>query len=212
MDLEEILYAGKLATNANDKVAIYKAATEKFPTCVRAANNLGDAYLQQGKVDDAKKAFEAAKAIQDNATVKANLGAVALAQGDLKTAEDLLTSAMSAGDAPSYNLGIIKIKQGDYAAAVNYFGNKPSFNAALAQMLNGNNEKAIATLNELGDVKDGWVYYLKAVANARGGVADGVVTNLRQAVTLDPSIKAYALKDAELLKFADNDAVKALLQ
>ena len=107
---------------------------------------------------------------------------------------------MSAGDAPSYNLGIIKIKQGDYAAAVNYFGNKPSFNAALAQMLNGNNEKAIATLNELGDVKDGWVYYLKAVANARGGVADGVVTNLRQAITLDPSIKAYAAKDAELLE------------
>ena len=50
-------------------------------------------------------------------------------------------------------------------------------------MLNGNNEKAIATLNELGDVKDGWVYYLKAVANARGGDADGVVTNLRTAAS-----------------------------
>ena len=91
---------------------------------------------------------------------------------------------MSAGDAVSYNLGIIKIKQGDYAAAVNYFGNKPSFNAALAQMLNGSNDKAMATLNELGDVKDGWVYYLKAVASARGGNADGVVTNLRQAIAL----------------------------
>ncbi len=123
----------------------------------------------------------------------------------------MLTAAMSAGDAPSYNLGIIKIKQGDYAAAVNYFGNKPSFNAALAQLLNGNNDKAIATLNELGDVKDGWVYYLKAVANARGGVADGVVTNLREAITRDPSIKAYAAKDAELLKFIENEAVKALL-
>jgi hypothetical protein len=119
---------------------------------------------------------------------------------------------MSAGDAPSYNLGIIKIKQGDYAAAVNYFGNKPSFNAALAQMLNGSNDKAIATLNQLGDVKDGWVYYLKAVANARGGVAEGVVSNLRQAISLEPSIKAYALKDAELLKFVENEAVKALLQ
>jgi hypothetical protein len=79
-------------------------------------------------------------------------------------------------------------------------------------MLNGNNEKAIATLNELGDVKDGWVYYLKAVANARGGVADAVVTNLRQALTLDPSIKAYAVKDAEFLKVSENEAVKSLLQ
>ncbi len=118
-----------------------------------------------------KTSFEAAKAIDNNAVVKANLGAVALAQGDLKTAEELLTSAMSAGDAPSYNLGIIKIKQGDYAAAVNYFGNKPSFNAALAQMLNGSNDKAIATLNAMGDVKDAWVYYLKAVASARGGIS-----------------------------------------
>ena len=213
LNREEILYAASLTKDPNEKAAIYKAATLNFPDCVRAANNLGDVYLQQGKLDDAKAALEAARAIDNNnVTVKANLGALALAQGDLKTAEDLLTSAMSAGDAASYNLGIIKIKQGDYAAAVNYFGNKPSFNAALAQMLNGSNDKAIATLNALGDVKDGWVYYLKAVASARGGVADGVVNNLRQAISLDPSIKAYALKDAELLKFATNDAVKQLLQ
>ena len=212
LGLEEVLYAATLTNNLNEKAAIYNAAAESFPQCIRVKNNLGHVYLQQGKVDAAKTAFEAAKAINDNATIKANLGAVALAQGDLKTAEELLTSAMSAGDAPSYNLGIIKIKQGDFAAAVNYFGNKPSFNAALAQMLNGGNDKAIATLNQLGDVKDGWVYYLKAVANARGGVADGVVTNLRQAISLDPAIKAYALKDAEMLKFVENEAVKQLLQ
>ncbi len=212
LELEEVLYAATLTNNLQEKAAIYKAASEKYPECLRTFNNLGDVLLKQGKVEEAKKAFEAAKALNDNATVKANLGAIALAEGDLKTAEELLTAAMSAGDAPSYNLGIIKIKQGDYAAAVNYFGNKPSFNAALAQMLNGNNEKAIATLNELGDVKDGWVYYLKALANARGGVTDGVVTNLRQALTLDPSIKAYAAKDAELLKAVENEAVKALLQ
>lgn len=208
---EEILYAATLTADLNEKASIYKAATEKFTDCPRAFNNLGHIYLQQGKVADAKAAFQSAKALKDMAAVQANLGAVALAEGDLKTAEEMLTAAMSAGDAPSYNLGIIKIKQGDYAAAVNYFGNKPSFNAALAQLLNGNNDKAIATLNELGDVKDGWVYYLKAVANARGGVADGVVTNLREAITRDPSIKAYAAKDAELLKFIENAAVKALL-
>jgi Flp pilus assembly protein TadD len=212
LDREEVLYAATLVSDLNQKAAIYKAATEKFPDCVRAANNLGAVLMQQGKTADARKAFEAAKAINSNATVNANLGAVALAEGDLKAAEDLLTASMSAGDAPSYNLGIIKIKQGDYPAAVNYFGNKPSYNAALAQMLNGNNDKAIATLNQLGDVKDGWVYYLKAVASARGGVTDGVVSNLRQAVTLDPSIKAYAQKDAELLKASSNDAVKSLLQ
>ncbi|HEX2394920.1 MAG TPA: tetratricopeptide repeat protein [Bacteroidales bacterium] len=209
---EEILYSATLFNELDQKARIYKAATEQFPDCVRAKNNLGHVYLQQGKVEEAKKEFEAAKAINANmAVVNANLGAVALKQGDLQTAEQLLTASMSAGDAPSYNLGIIKIKQGDYAAAVNYFGNKPSFNAALAQMLNGNNDRAIATLNQLGDVKDAWVYYLKAVANARGGVTDAVATNLRQAIQLDPKVKEYAAKDAELLKVAENDAVKSLL-
>jgi tetratricopeptide (TPR) repeat protein len=212
LNLEEILFAATLTNDLNQKASIYKAATENFPTCVRAKNNLGQVYLTQGKVPEAKASLEAAKAIQDNASVKANLGAVALAQGDLKTAEEVLTSTMSVGDAVSYNLGIIKIKQADYAAAVNYFGNKPSFNAALAQLLNGNNDKAMATLNELGDVKDAWVYYLKAVAAARGGNTDAVVTNLRTSAGLDASVKAYAKKDAEFLKVADNDAFKQVVQ
>lgn len=212
LNVEEVLYAARLTDNLNEKASIYKAASENYPQDVRAKVNLGHVYLQQGKVADAKTAFNAAKAIDNNVVVKADLGAVALAEGDLKTAEELLTSAMSAGDATSYNLGIIKIKQGDYAAAVNYFGNKPSFNAALAQMLNGSNDKALATLNQLGDVKDGWVYYLKAIASARGGVTDGVINNLRTAISLDSGIKAYAQKDAELLKFVENEAVRALLQ
>lgn len=212
LSLEEILRAGSLTNDASQKVAIYTVATKNFPTCVRAKNNLGDAYCQLGKLEDAKAAFEAAKAAADIPVVKANLGAVALAQGDLKTAEELLSASMAAGDAVSYNLGIIKIKQGDYAAATNYFGNKPSFNAALAQMLNGSNDKAMATLSAMGDVKDGWVYYLKAVANARGGNAEGVVANLRSAISLDSSIKAYAVKDAEFLKFATTDAFKAVVQ
>ena len=106
----------------------------------------------------------------------------------------------------------LRSNRADYAAAVNYFGNKPSFNAALAQMLNGSNDKAIATLNAMGDVKDAWVYYLKAVASARGGIADGVITNLRIAGSLDSKIKAYAQKDAEFLKWAGQDTFKQVVQ
>ncbi len=212
LNLEEILHAGSLTKDAKQKAAIYKAAADQFPNDFRVKNNLGDAYMQLGNTADAKTAFEASRSINDNVTVKANLGAVALASGDLKTAEELLTASMSAGDAVSYNLGIIKIKQADYAAAVNYFGNKPSFDAALAQLLNGGNDKAMATLNALGDTKDAWVYYLKAVAAARGGNADAVVANLRTAAGLDAKVKAYAAKDAEFLKFADNDGFKSAIQ
>ena len=95
---------------------------------------------------EAKTAFEQAKAIKDSDVEKNNLGAVALMNGDLATAEQLFTSSMGAGDVVNYNLGIIKIKQGDYTAAVNYFGNKPSFNAGLAQLLNKETDKPLQHL------------------------------------------------------------------
>ncbi len=209
---EEILYAATLTNNNEEKLAIYQAAAQNFPESYRAHNNVGYVCMLLGKTAEAKAAFEKAKALKDDEISKCNLGAVALAEGDLKTAESLSSIGMSAGEAATYNLGIIKIKQGDYAAAVNYFGSKPSFNAALAQLLNGNNEKAIATLNELGDDAPAIVFYLKAVASARAGKEDGVLNNLRIAVGKDAKWKEYAKKDAEFLKFAQNEAFKGIIQ
>ena len=161
LKIEEILHAAALTNDLNEKLAIYKVAAKNFPQDPRCFNNVGYVDLLLGNTADAKTAFEQAKAIKDSDVEKNNLGAVALMDGDLATAEQLFTSAMGAGDVVNYNMGIIKIKQGDYTAAVNYFGNKPSFNAALAQLLNKDADKAIATLGELGDVSDGMVYYLK---------------------------------------------------
>ena len=206
LKLEEVLYAATLTDDLGEKLRIYQAAAKNFPECVRAANNVGYVYMAMGKLDEAKAAFEQAQAIKDIDVVKNNLGAVALAQGDLDTAEKLFTSAMGAGDVVNYNLGIIKIKQGDYAAAVNYFGNKPSFNAALAQLLNGDVDKCLSTLAELGDVDDAMVYYLKAVAGARGDKEEVLINNLRKAVEKDASLKEYAKKDAEFLKYMSNEA------
>lgn len=205
LNVEEILYAATLTDDLAAKAAIYEAAARVYSGCIRAHNNLGTVYLQMDKLAEAKASLEKAQEIDDNAVIKANLGAVALAEGDVETAEQLLTSAMSAGSEVSYNLGIIKIIQGDYSAAVNYFGNEPSFNAGLAQLLDGNYDGAVATLNQLGDVEDAWVYYLKAIAGARGGNNSVVFSNLRSAVSLDSSVKEYAQKDAELLKLADDE-------
>jgi len=212
LKLEEILYAAALTTDLSDKARIYEAASKKFPNEFRPKNNLGYVYLQMGKTADAKAAFEAAKAIENNDVVKNNLGAIALMDGDMTTAEGLFTSAMGAGDVVNYNLGIIKIKQGDYPAAVNYFGNKPSFDAALAQLLNKDADKALSTLGELGESKDAMVYYLKAVTGARSGKEDIVLNNLRRAVELDASLKAYAKKDAEFLKYSANEGFTAIVQ
>jgi tetratricopeptide (TPR) repeat protein len=212
LKLEEILYAATLTSDLNEKLAIYKVAAKNFPQDARGANNAGYVALLLGNTADAKASFEQAKAIQDGDVSKNNLGAVALIDGDLATAEQLFTSAMGAGEVVNYNLGIIKIKQGDYTAAVNYFGNKPSYNAALAQLLNKETDKAIATLGELGDVTDGMVYYLKAVAGARGGQEELVLTNLRRAIELKADLKAYAKKDAEFLKFTANQGFASIVE
>ena len=212
LNIEEILYAATLTNDLNEKLNIYQTAATNFPDEFRAVNDLGYVQLKLGKVDEAKASFEKAKAIDDNDVVKNNLGAVALMQGDLTTAEQLFTSAMGAGDVVNYNLGIIKIKQGDYAAAVNYFGNKPSFNAGLANLLNGDTDKAIATLGELGDSDDAMVYYLKAVAGARSNDENTVMSNLRIAVEKDASLKDHAKKDAEFRNFATKEGFTAIVQ
>jgi len=206
LNLEEILYAATLTDDNNEKLRIYQVAVKNYPESFRAKNNVGYILMEQGKTAEAKAAFEEAQALQDDDVIKNNLGAVALAEGDITKAEELFTSAMGAGDAVNYNLGIIKIKQGDYTAAVNYFGNKASFNAALAQLLNDDVSKCLSTLGELGDTKCAKVDYLKAVAGARAGNDEVVFNNLSAAIAKDAKWKEYAKKDAEFLKYAANEA------
>jgi Flp pilus assembly protein TadD len=211
LSLEEILYAATLTSDLAEKEAIYAAASKHFPECYRAANNLGYIQLQLGKVAEAKANFEKAKAINDCNEVRNNLGAIAMAEGDLAKAEELFTSAMGAGSAPSYNLGIIMIIKGDYKAAVNYFGSKPSFNAALAQLLNLQFDAAMATLGNI-ENPDAMVYYLKAVASARSAKDDVALSNLRTAVGMDSNLKAYAKKDLEFYKLRTNEAFTSIVQ
>ena len=212
LNLEEILYAATLTEDLAEKLAIYQKASENYPECFRAKNNVGHVYMKMDKVAEAKEAFLAAQAIKDNDVIKNNLGAVALKEGDLAAAEQLFTSGMGAGDVVNYNMGIIKIKQADYSAAVSYFGNKPSFNAALAQLLNGDTEKSLTTLNELGDVDCAMVYYLKAVASARSDREEGVLNNLRTAVGKKAELKEHAKKDLEFAKYSQGEAFGSIVE
>ena len=212
LKLEEILHAAALVEDWKEKLPIYEKASENFPKCFRAKNAVGFVNMKLENYAAAQKAFEEAQALKDANIIKNNLGAAILAQGDVAKAEELFTAAMGAGDEVNYNLGIIKIKQGDYKAAVNYFGSKPSFNAALANLLNGDNDKALSILGELGDVEWGMVYYLKAVASARGGQDEGVYNNLRTAVGKKDKLKAYAVKDIEFAKYASNEAFTSIVE
>jgi tetratricopeptide (TPR) repeat protein len=213
LGIEEILHAGSLATDANDKLAFYKAAAEGFPKDIRAQNNLGCALMDLDKLDDALAAFEKAKAIENNDVVKNNTGFAYLVKGDLAKAEELFNSMTAATPESKWGLGVIAITKGEYDKAVNDFGTEPCYNLALAQLLKGDVTKAKATLDSMKEMcKCGKPSYLKGIVGARLDDKTYMLNGLKEAFGFNPDLKAYAKTDLEFAKFFADDAFKALVQ
>jgi len=210
LKIEEILYAGTLTQDPNRKLAIYQAAASQYPSDWRTKNNYGVALLNLGRTTDAKTPLNDAKNIANNEIVKNNLAVIAIREGNLSAAEELLTAAGSSDDV-KFNLGTIKITQGAYADAVSYFGNQVEVNAALAKLLSKQNEAALSTLNSVKS-DDALVYYLKAIVGARTQNNDLLFNNLRTACQKSADLKANAAKDAEFGKYFQDNTFKSIVQ
>ncbi len=212
LNVEEILYAATLTDDLDDQLAIYKAAVSQFPRCFRAQNNVGVVLYQQGDLDGAKVAFEKANSIKSNVPeVMNNLGVIALRQGDTAKAEEYFGSAAGAGDELNNNLGVVAIYKGMYDEAVRYFGNSTSLNAALAKILNGNYDAALATLNA-NTQEVGLKYYLKAVIGARTNDTDLMFDGLRRAVSLDSKYKELAATDMVFARYFEDPTFKGIVE
>jgi tetratricopeptide (TPR) repeat protein len=210
LSVEEILYAATLTQDINTKLDIYKKAEAKYANDWRTSNNVGMIYLMQNKLNDAEAEFKKADALMaNNPVVKNNLGIVARWKGDRKAAMDMYKSASAAGPDVTYNMGIIEIQNGNYAAAVADFGSANTFNAGLAKLLNGNPEGAMSTVDASPEKDAALSFYLKAIAGARQGKADVMANNLKAAIQKDASFKQMAKDDAEFIKFRDNADFKA---
>ena len=147
LSVEEMMRAGSLTTDPNEQLKFYQVTAENYPKDIRAANNVGIAYMALGKTDEAIAAFEKARAIQNNDVIKNNLGFGSLVKGDMVKAEEYFNSMTAATPESRWGLGVIAITKGEYDKAVNYFGTEPSFNLALAQLLKGDVNKAKSTLD-----------------------------------------------------------------
>jgi tetratricopeptide (TPR) repeat protein len=189
---------------------LYREAEKKDPSDWRAANNVGAALYQLGKVAEAKAQFEKANGMQNDNITKNNLGAVAGVNGDRNKAAQLFAQAGSS-DETKYNKGIIAIQNGKYGDAVSSFGGEATFNKALAQLLNKDNAAAVKTIDASKDKESGQGYYLKAIAASRDGNLTKVVENLKAAIAKDASWKAKAAKDREFLKY-ENDAALSFIK
>lgn len=201
LTLEEMLYAATLTDDMNEQFAIYEHTSQKYADDYRATNNMGVIYLRRNEMSKAKSMFERSLSIEDNQAAKNNLAIIHRLNGDRKEAMKLLEEAAGAGDEVNYNMGIIEIQNGNYNAAISDMKGYNTFNKALAQVLTGNNEAALSTLNASDDADTAMGYYLKAVIGARMNDAGMVSTNLNKAYGLDASLKDHAADDLEFRNF-----------
>lgn len=207
LSVEELLYAANL--NGTSKEKIYTYVTQKFPNDYRGWNNLGAYYYTTGQDSKAVQAFNKAAQVSAKAPeANMNQALLSLADGNTAKAEQLLGNASGAntlGEA----LGLLYIQKGDYNRAVQSFGDAKTNNAALAQVLTKNYNKAQQTLDAVAN-KDATTYYLSAIVAARTNNTSGVVGNLRSA--LDKGFSTSdVLNDIEFAKFLTNSDVKNLL-
>jgi len=208
LSVEELLYAATL--DGTNKSNIYTYVTEKYPNDYRGWNNLGSIYYQNGQLDQAQRAFTRAAQISSRASEpNMNQALISLNEGNISKAEQLLGNAAGAstlGEA----MGVMYLKKGDYSKAVQAFGESKSNNAALAQILTKNYNKAQQTLNAV-SAKDSTTYYLMAVVAARTNNASGVAGNLKSAI--DKGASASDVRsDIEFSRFLTNSDISSMLR
>lgn len=212
LNVEELLYAAALLDDKADKLAAYEAAMKQYPEDWRGFNDAGMVLFETGKVDEAKADFDKANSLSpNNKVVQNNLGAVELKNGRIEEAEVLFGAATGVGEEVNYNKGIAAIMKGDYEAAVGYFEKCNCANAALANLLAGNNNEAAKKLenDKSGSAR---VSYLKAIVAARNNDVDAVLTHLKSACAKDAAMKQVAATDLEFAKLFDNADFKAIVK
>ncbi len=210
----ELMYAASLTNDAAKQKAIYASFAKTYPDDWRGFNDLGYVEMNEGDFAAAAANFLKADRLDSkNPIVQNNLGCIALKNGELSKAEELFGAASGAGKEVKENLGIVKIKQGDYDTAVKYLGETSSSyaNRGLAQILNGDNNGALKTLNGA-PVESGRIAYLKAIVYARTGKSSPMYEALVNAMKKDPAYKAIAANDLEFAKFANDQNFKLLFQ
>lgn len=201
LSVDELLYAATLEDNADAQEAIYKKTVEVYPNDYRAYNNIAAIEFAKGNDAVANEYLAKALRIDSNAAeTNANLGLLALKNGNVNEAENYIAKGNMTDD---YNkvVGALNIAKGDYVTAEQNLSGMNNNTAALAQILNKNYSGAANTLNAIKN-GDGMTDYLQAILNARQGNDSAASSFLRSALQKDPSLSTYANNDLELSKIS----------
>ncbi|MBR5038434.1 MAG: hypothetical protein IKX65_06910 [Prevotella sp.] len=198
LSVDELLYSATLTDDVNKQEEIYKTAAKLYPADYRALNNIAALEFNKGNNSAAKEYINQVFNVLSNAPeANANLGMMALQNGDVANAENYIAKATNANGLNNV-LGALNIAKGNYAEAAKNLANSESNLAGLAELLNKNYATAEVILNSVKN-KDGMTKYLQALVAARQGRSSIASGFLKEALNLDPSLAAYAANDLELL-------------
>ena len=233
LSFDELMYAATLTPSLEEKAAIYEAATKKG-TNWTAHNNLGATYIAQaienssnaaGLADKALAQLEIAAKLNEAPEVHANLASVHALKGNAYASYNHASKALSAGLGGDNAAGVSGVKgaaeivKALYADAVRSESSATDnadnlFNKGLAQVLNKDYQNGLTSFGEASSKNSNLAiaHYGAAIASARLGNADGVVSHLTMAVKIDPSLKESALNDLEFAKFATSEAFRNALK
>ena len=189
LDETALLRAATLVEDNDQKAAIYKKAADKFDSAA-AQYNLGVTYI---KMDKLSKAEEALEELAKDADWNNAMGVIAMRKGNLDAAAEYFAAAGT--ETAKENAAVLDILDGEYEAAAAKLAGVKGYNAALAQLLVGNNAPAAAL-----ECKCAKAAYLRAVAAARQGNAEAVKTNLEAAGECE-KLAERAAKDVEFAQY-----------
>ena len=195
LSIEEILYAATLKSTPAEKKEVYKTAVKVYPNDNRAYNNIAAIEYAQGNYETAKQCLQNVKNLPE---ANANLGLIALKEGDLAAAENYIASATDANGLAEI-MGNLNLAKGNYAQAEENFSEIYSNSAALAQILNRDYVSAAVTLKYIKN-PDAMTDYLRALLGARMGNNSDAAEALKEALKKNPAFAQYANNDLELEK------------
>ncbi len=197
---DEMLYVATLTDDNTKKMGIYRKATETYPSDYRAYNNLGMTQYIARDYKAAETSFEKARSLNPQSKeADMNLGLLAMLNGQYSRASSLIGQGAGLPEA-SDALGVYYLTQGETSKALSAFGQAKTNNAALAQILAKDYSTARTTLAAIPN-PDATTYYLSAILGARQNNENMVMSNLRQAVRMDSSLRQRAKNDLEFASY-----------
>jgi Flp pilus assembly protein TadD len=210
LSTEELLYAATMFTDMQKKMDIYVTFAKLFPNDWRGPNNIGYIQSMQNLMSEAKANFDKANSLSpNNPVINNNLGVYERSMGNNEKAMEYYSAANGAGPEVGANMGYLEMWKGDYSSAVANYASTKSFNAALAQTLNGDYQTAVQTIDASPTANSARSLYLKAVIGARMGDKNMMVSSLKASIAANGDMKAKAKKDAEFTKYKDESEFQA---